>query len=145
MDFFFGLYQKREDIKSNAFWSKLGIYRNPKVDKGCIENYKKHLADCETCPTVGLLARRKYITGKKVNYSKYAQKNINYLERQPGVDVLRKKVDGKLQELYPKTKYARLFIIDENRVVLDEIKPVKKYGLIDRIKLIKRFFKNVHY
>lgn len=131
-----------ERERYNAYWSRVGIDTRLLADKYNVEDYKAHLKDCEKNPTVGLLARKKYITGKPMNYPETARRNLRYIEKQPEIDTLTKSVNNKIKELYPKTAFVRQYIIDNNRVVFDRIEKIRKYTVFNKLKIMfKSFFK----
>ena len=75
-----------------------------------------------------------------MNYPFYAKRNIKFLERQPEIDSLQKSINNKINNLYPKTKNARLYIIESGRISLDRIKKLKKYTMIDKLKISLKSF-----
>ena len=131
---------KHENIKSNAYWSRVHFDTTfiPDIDDTNI--YKAHLEDCEKHPTTGLLAKRKYIDKKKMNYPECAWRNKKIMEREPEIDVLRKSVNEKINKLYPRTKNIRKHIINTDRVVLDFVKPKKHYGKLEKLLIALRKF-----
>lgn len=135
-----GPFPKYETARSNAFWSRTGIDTGLGVANHTINHYKAHLRDCEKNPTVGLLIKNKYITGKPMNYPIDAKCNFNYVKSQPEIDTLQKSVDNRIQTLYPKTKHIRQYIIDKDRVSLDEVKKARKYTVFNKLGIfLKRF------
>ena len=88
MEIGFESFPKYENVRSNAYWSRVHIDTSLRIDNSDIEQYKAHLKDCNENPTIGLLAKRKYITQKPMNYPEYAQRNRLYLERQPVISEL---------------------------------------------------------
>ncbi len=135
-----GPLPKYDDVRFNAYWSKIAIDSRLLIDDIDVDCYKNHLQDCEKNPTIGLIAGKKYITGKKMNYPFYAKRNIKLLERQPEIDSLQKSINNKINNLYPKTKNARLYIIESGRISLDKIKKLKKYTMIDKLKISLKSF-----
>lgn len=141
MEIELGPFPKYEDVRYNAYWSKVGIDTSLSIEDHNIDNYKAHLKDCESNPTIGLLARRKYITGKPMNYPAYAKRNIKDLERQPEIDELNKSVKAEIKNLYPKTKHIRKYIIDSERVLLDCTEKSKKYTALNKLAILfKKIF-----
>ena len=142
MEIELGPFPKYENVRSNAFWSRAAIDTLLSIDSDNIEEYKSHLQDCEKNPTVGFLARHKYITGKPMNYPITAKRNMRYLERQPEIDSLRKSIENKIKtELYPRTRHIREYIIENERVTLDEIEKCRKYTKSDKLKILLKRFK----
>lgn len=136
MEIELGPFPKYESIRSNAYWSRVHIDTRLKIDREDILDYKAHLQDCEKNPTVGLLAGKKYITGKPMNYPEYAYRNRCYLERQPEIDSLKKSLKNRINELYPKTKHIREYIINNNRVLLDGIEKSRKYTSLNKLMIL---------
>ena len=140
MEIELGPAPRYNNVRSNAQWTRAGIDTTLRVSDYNISDYKSHLLDCEKNPTVGLLARKKYITGKPMHYPEAADRNISYIKRQPEVDFLEKSFKNKIDTLYPKTKHIREYIIDNNRVILDGTKKAQKYTLANKLAIIiKRF------
>lgn len=140
MEIELGPFPKYEDVRYNAFWTRAHIDTRLRVDEDDIKTYKAHLQDCRENPTVGLLAGKKYITGKPMNYPTYARRNLRYLERQPEIDTLKKSLKNDIDKLYSKTKYAREYIVDNKRVVLDYVEKSKKYTTFDKMVIFFRRF-----
>lgn len=136
-----GAYLPYENVRRNAYWTRVGIDTRLKVDEDNIEDYKKHLRDCDNNPTIGYLAQREYITGKPMNYPECAKRNRHYMERQPEIKALKESIKEKINKtLYPSTKHIRKYIIDNERVVLNRIKKVEKYTIFNKLKIMfKRF------
>ncbi len=140
MEIELGPFPKYESIRSNAYWSRQGIDTRLEVDEDVLDTYKAHLKDCEKNPTVGMLARKKYITGKPMNYYPEARRNLHYMYRQPEVKELRKSLKNKINELYPRTKRIREYITDTKRVVLDYVEKSRDYTIFNKLKIaLKRF------
>lgn len=131
-----GVEPKYENVKYNAYWSRVHIDTRLMPDEYDLGTYKAHLQDCEKNPTVGMLARKKYINSKPMNYPECAKRNIHILERQPEIDSLKKDIENKINKLYPKTKHIREYIIDNKRVVLDYIEKNKKYTKFDKLMIL---------
>ena len=127
---------KYESVRSNAYWSRVHLDTSFLPDEYDLGTYKAHLQDCKENPTVGLLAGKKYITGKPMNYPEYAHRNLNYLERQPEIDMLKKSINKKIKTLYPKTRHLREYIIENKRVVLDYTEKSKKYTKFDKLMIL---------
>ena len=139
MELEIGVFPRFEDVKRNAFWAKAAMDTTLRVDKRSLETYKAHLQDCEKNPTIGLLANKQYITNFSMNYGETARRNQRYMERQPEIDMLQKSIKSKVNELYPKTKNIRQYIIDNGRVILDNMRPTRGYNFFNRLKI---FLKN---
>ena len=75
-----------------------------------------------------------------MNHPLHAKRNIKLLERQPEIDLLQKNIKNKINTLYPKTKNARQYIIESGRISLDAIKKIKKYTIIDKLKIYLKSF-----
>ena len=131
-------YDRFEDIKRHAYWTNVHIDTRFRADRENMDDYIAHLKDCENHPTTGLLAKRKYITGKKKNYSVYARRNLHILERQPEADKLLTGTKEKIDRLYPKTKHIRQYVIDHDRVLLDWVEKTKKYTFGNKLAIMLR-------
>ncbi len=135
---------KFNNIKSNAYWSRVHIDTMFWPSEDGKSTYTAHVQDCIDNPTRGLIARRKYITGKPMNYPDYAKRNKLIFDVQPDVAVLNKTLKKNINKMYKKTKYARSYIINSDRVALDYVKKGKEYTKFDKaIILLKRLFHRV--
>ena len=140
MEIELGPLPKFEDIRSNAFWSRTHIDTRMRPDFDDADIYAAHLRDCNNNPTIGLLARRQYITKKPMNYPTYAMRNFAIIKNHPEVGELEKSLKNKIKTLYPRTKHIREYIINNDRVELDLVKPTKKYSFLNKIAIFcKRF------
>lgn len=140
MEIELGPFPKYENVRYNAYWAKAGIDTRLRPDDTDFDNYKAHIQDCEKHPTSGFLVRHKYITGKPNNYPAHAMRNKHYIDSQPEVKVLKEGLKARLQFLYPRTNHIRKYIINNERVLLDSIEPIKKYSPLEKIGLIVRRF-----
>ena len=127
---------KYESVRSNAYWSRVHLDTSFLPDEYDLGTYKAHLQDCKENPTVGLLAGKKYITGKPMNYPEYAHRNMRYLERQPVISELKKDLKSKINTLYPDTKHIRDYIINNDRVTLDFVEKHKKYTAFNKLMIM---------
>ena len=134
-------YTPYESVKNHAYWARVNIDTRLGRDTQDIDDYKAHLMDCEKNPTIGYLARRKYITGKPMNYPEYAKRNLHFMDKQPEIKALKESISKKInKKLYPRTKHIRKYIIDNERVVLDYVKKSKKYTIFNKLSIILRKF-----
>ena len=111
-----------ENIRSNAYWhnAKLDTRFKP-TDISDAQSTIEHYNDCIKNPTRGLLARRKFETQ---NYPEYRMRNESIMRQFPEVRTLKDSFENKFnKELYPKTKNARKFLINNEFVLLDYVKP----------------------
>ena len=132
---------KLEKIKSNAYWSRVNIDTKLWPSTVGCDDYARHIQDCIDNPTRGLIARRKYITGKPMNYPEYASRNKLIFENKPKVKILLKKFNDEMKNLYKKTRYARKYIIDDDRLSLDTVTRARKYTKFDRTMIfLKKLF-----
>lgn len=136
MEIDLGPIVKYEQARVNSYWTRVGIDTRLLTDSDDINYYKRHLMDCEKNPTVGMIIRKKYITGSPMNYPECARRNIKFMNQQPEISDLIKSVDKKIQELYPRTKHIREYIIDSRRVLLDEVKKSKKYTIFNKLAIL---------
>lgn len=135
-----GLFPEFNQIKNNAVWARASIDSKHKPDAFNLFSYKEHLHDIIKNPTRGLLAKKMFITEKPMCYQGCAKRNFHYIQKQPDIIELIQNIKNRINTLYPNTKHIRQYIVDNNRVVYDKIKPIKKYSLSDKIKILcKRF------
>jgi len=131
---------KYQSIRSNAYWTRVHfdtIFSGEALDS---DSYAKHLEDCNNNPTVGLLARRKYITGRMLAYPQNAKRNVEYMNKLPNISTLKKSFKEKLNKLYPKTLQAREYIINHDRVKLNSVEPARKYNIFNKLAILLKKF-----
>ncbi|MBR1619243.1 hypothetical protein IJ674_05055 [bacterium] len=136
MEIELGPFPKYENVRSNAYWSRVHIDTSLRIDDSDIEEYKAHLKDCNENPTIGLLAKRKYITKKPMNYPEYAHRNMRDLESQSVISELKKDLKSRIDKLYPNTKRIRDYIINNDRVTLDIVEKHKKYTTFNKLMVM---------
>lgn len=136
MEIELGPFPKYENVRSNAYWSRVHIDTSLRIDDSDIEEYKAHLKDCNENPTIGLLAKRKYITKKPMNYPEYAHRNMRDLESQSVISELKKDLKSRIDKLYPNTKRIRDYIINHDRVTLDIVEKHKKYTTFNKLMIM---------
>ena len=137
----FGPSDKFDHIKSNAHWTRVHLDTSFRPDSDDIKICSDHVQDCLNHPTTGLLARRQYITKKPYNYPEYALRNKMIINNNKKITSLQNYFKDLVKVLYPKTNHIRQYIIDNDRVVLDYVAPIKKYTSADKLKIfLKRFF-----
>lgn len=124
-----------ENVRSNAYWTRVHLDTTMWPDAEDAKCYKAHLQDCIDNPTVGFLARKKYITGYRMNYPEYAWRNRKIMENDTYIKGAKDYLRSITKTLYPKTRHIREYIIESGRVALDEIKPCKGYNLAEKILL----------
>lgn len=108
------------NIKSNAFWYNSHIDTLYKPGNRAIIDTITHLNDCKTNPTIGLLARRQ---SKTDFYPEFQNRNKELLINNPKIKNLNDSFEKEFKELYPKTAKIRKYLIDNEFVILDYIKP----------------------
>ncbi len=78
-----------------------------------------HLKDCLKHPTTGLMAYNDAFISRGQEYPVYYRKNLEMAKKFPDIKNLMNALNDKLKELYPKTRKARDFIIETNRIHFD--------------------------
>ena len=78
-----------------------------------------HLRDCLKHPTTGLMAYNDAFITRGQEYPVYYRKNLEMVKKFPDIKNLMNALNDKLKELYPKTRKARDFIIETNRIRFD--------------------------
>ncbi len=112
-----------ESQRYNAYWNNAHLDTRFRLDKDASSDAIKHLKDCRENPTVGLLLRKKYRTN---NYSDCFHRNLNLLYCDENVQHAQDSFESKYNNLYPKTGKARKYLIKNENVVIDYVKPIKK-------------------
>ena len=140
MEIELGPFPKYENVRYNAYWTRVGINTRLGIDNDNIDDYKAHLQDCNNNPTIGMLARRKYITGKPMDYPIHAHCNINDMEKEPEIKSLKDNLKNKIKKIYPNTKHIREYIINNDRVTLDGIEKSKKYTTLNKLIIFCKKF-----
>ena len=135
-----GPFPQFEQVRSNAYWSRAHIDTRFAPDDGSIETYKTHLKDCYNHPTSGMLAKRKYIDKRPMDYPLCARYNKSVMEMHPEVKALKKSFENEMKKLYPKTRFARQYIIDKDRIMFDCVEHSKKYSIWNKIAIFCRRF-----
>lgn len=131
-----GYISPYERIKSNAYWARVHIDTTLWPSDYGKEEYAAHINDCVQNPTRGFIVRKKYITGKPMNYPEFAKRNCLIFDCQEDVAELNKELKNKVNILYPKTKYARSYIIDNKRIAIDFVEKAKRYTKFDKAKIV---------
>ena len=140
MEIEMGPIVQHENVIRNACWARAAIDTRLKADMDSVIDYNKHLQDCEKNLTIGMLARKKYITGRPMSHPEAARHNMRYINRYPIIEELQKNVKSNIEKFYPKTRFAREYIINNDRVLLESIKKIKEYTIFDKLKIaLKRF------
>ncbi len=124
-------------INQNAYWANAHLDTKFHIDTDNIEDNLKHIKDCIENPTRGLLAAKKH---KTTNYPDCYTRNYNKLLKIPSIKKAVDNFDKQFNNLYPKTAKARKFLINNESIKLDYVKPIKhnlkrmffKLGLICR-------------
>lgn len=130
-----------DSIKSHAYWTRVHFDTTLWPSTDGRNDYVKHLKDCIENPTRGFIARKKYITGKPMNYPEYAKRNKKIFDSQDDVSILNKTLKKNVKKMYKKTRYARAYIINSGRISLDSIEKGRRYTQLDKaIILLKRIF-----
>ena len=98
-------------------------------------DYKNHLQDRIEYPTTARLAKHELFDKAR----KFHDENIIWrneqivLNQDPDAAKLAKTLKQKLNKLYPRTKKVREYIIKDDRLSLDCVKPAKGFSIWDRI------------
>jgi hypothetical protein len=90
-----------------------------------------HLDDCIYHPTTGLIAKQAYLPNLNL-------KKKTGIVKHPQVDYLTDLLKQRMIQLYPKTRKAREYIIENERINLDFVKPSKGYSIIDKLRIFIR-------
>ena len=110
-------------INHNAFWSNAHLDTRLRIDKDSISDNYNHIQNCIDNPTTGLLAGKKH---KTINYPMHYARNQRDLFQFSEMQQVNNTFVSKFKKLYPKTGNARLFLINNENIVLNYVKPIKK-------------------
>ncbi len=125
-----------ENVKSNAYWSRVMLDSTLSPKDVYIDSYLDHLRDCIKNPTVGYIANDKYINKKPKNYPMYFWRNHAMLGENTKVNMLREILASKVKKLYSKTAKLREYIISDGRLNLDYVTKSKGYNFLDKLKIL---------
>lgn len=115
-----------------------------KPDKYTIKHYLAHLQDCHDCPTLGFLSKKDYYNLSSINFPSQYVRNKILIESKPEIIAMKAKIHARLSELYPRTKYIRQYIIENDRLSLYYIKQSAVFSYWDKFKIgAKIFLKNL--
>ena len=114
-------FPRFSNVRYNAFWSHAHLDTRLDWDAGSAHYTISHLKDCQKNPMVGLLARRE-AQGKHINYPYHYGTNVNMMLRHKKIASLNDSFNSQLQKSYPKTFKARMFLIENQSVVLRTVK-----------------------
>ena len=114
------------DLRTSAYWCKYDLDKRPGFydEELAAEGYTKFLEYKLQHPTTADLAMKDTIKKNPIKNSHFYNKNRKALEKVPEVDYLLSQVNGKINQLYPKSYPIRKTLIEQNRLSLDcEISP----------------------
>lgn len=94
-------------------------------DEDSTKYLAEHLRDCLKHPTTGLMAYNDAFINRGQNYPGYYRRNLEAVKKFPNIKNLMNALNDKLKELYPKTRKARDFIIETNRIRFDVTEETK--------------------
>ena len=120
--------------------AKACLDRRALPDSMAVNYYMEHLQDCYDCPTLGFLANKYYYNSPSINFpSKYVQ-NRRLLECDEEIIMMHEKIRERINNLYPRTKYIRQYIINDDRLSLYYVKPSRGYNFWDKFKISAKIF-----
>ncbi len=111
-----------DSLRHYAFLHNMHLDTRSEVRHGDIGDTLKHLDDCINHPTTGLIARKEMQTPAP-NYRQYYS-NKEKMFKFPEVKLKNDILNTKIKLLYPKTLFLREKLIEAERVVLGNVKPV---------------------
>lgn len=129
-----------ESVKKNAYQARTVLdtgFLPSAIDVDC---YIDHIKDCIKTPTVGLIAREKYINKKPKDFPICFLRNKAMMDEVPVVKRLNSELDSKLGKLYPTTAKIREFIIKDGRLNLYNVTKSRGYNMLDKLKLLCKLF-----
>lgn len=125
-----------ENVKNNA--ANLRMELDSKVPSKYMRQpkYLPHMDNCIYHPTTGLIARQEIIHNVQKNYPSQFSKNLHYLRNLEGYKYFSDILEDRLNELYPKTKKLRKFLIKNNHFSLYYVKSKQKLNFLAKVKLM---------
>ena len=124
--------KRYQENAKNAYFALNSKFKPSSFD---VRDYRRFLGDIINNPTKAKLAIREQ--EKKSGRSAFYEINKMYMEKNiRDVSMLSKTVKSRINELYPRTKTLRQYIIENDRVVLDEVKRSKGYNILNRLAIL---------
>ena len=124
-----------ENVKNNATELRMELDTRVPLRHTRCEKYLPHMDNCIYHPTTGLIARQEIIRNIQKNYPSNFSRNLHYLKSSDEYKYFSEILENKLDELYPRTKKLRQFLIENNHLSLYIIKRKQPLNLLDKIKL----------
>ena len=124
--------------RSNANWNNTHLDSPLQISQQGFSANMAHLQDCIEHPTIGLLARREQRTNgyRDIFHKKIKMLNKFSLKFRSKTDAFKETFN----KLYPKTGNARKFLINNDYIVLDRFKPIKKDSRRAIFKSLSKIF-----
>lgn len=127
--------QYLENVKRNATTLRMELDSNyPRHIRQ--QQYLPHMDDCIYNPTIGLTARQEIIHNHLPNFPSQFSKNLHHLRKSEKYKYFSDIIEERLNQLYPKTKNLRKFLIEENHLSLYFVKRKQKLNLLSKLKLM---------
>ena len=114
---------KYSNQRYNAYWNNVHLDTRLSLGADAIMDAVNHLNDCIKNPTIGLLMRKKCRTN---NYPDCFNRNLNLLYSDKRVQHAQVFFEVIYENLYPKTGKARKYLIKNENIVIDYVKPIRK-------------------
>ena len=121
--------------------ARRNVYACILIPRGCSLIHRAKSVLQPACGRTVIRASSQEQTKNKFNNPKEALRNIEIMEHNADIISLINKLDFKLKRLYIKTKPAREYIIEHDRISLDSIQPSKPYTFLNRAAI---FLKKIH-
>lgn len=109
-------------IVDNAHWYNLILNSEANLNPSIgITNLNDHLNDCIKNPIIGKIARHQDLLKKPMtdNYTN----NYSIISKEKSFYTLEHILNERINKLYPKTKFLRNILIDNDRINLSTTKP----------------------
>lgn len=113
--------------------SRVDCYAKP--DNYTVAAYKLLLQDIYEHPTLGFLIKKEYYDNSSINLPSKFVINKQMLECKEEIVEMREKIRQRVNTLYPRTKYVRQYIKNQNRVNLYYVRPGEGFSILDRFKI----------
>ncbi len=96
------------------------------------KEYANFMSEVAKSPTQGYLIKQQYLNIEHKHNGNMYVINSERIKKSPVINAIKKQIDDKINELYPKTKIVRKYIIEDKRISAEFIKEKKGYNIFDR-------------
>lgn len=128
------LHIKNVRLNAVSLNASMDSAMNPKITN-LKDKYVKHMEYCINNPTTGLIARQEFIINPVKKFPGHYIANSYHINDSKEGKYLQNILNERIENLYPKTKKIRDYIIKDNRLSLNYRKEIRGYNLLDALKI----------